>query len=114
MFENKGEGWEKLEKIKSEAEFRQAYENPWPIPEDKPRMIFVVAGDMRQAKQWAREHGIAPPHWKAVLSPVDIEGARDGVFVRIGTFYQREKASEIRDLLTLYENNGYLREIKDE
>lgn len=114
MFENKGEGWEKLERFKDESEFRQAYENPWIGPEDKPKMIYVVAGDARQAKRWAREHGIAPPHWRSVLSPVDLDGVSSGVFIRIGTFYQQENAENIDERLKILVQSGVLKEIQDE
>lgn len=78
MFKNNGSGWQKVDRFKNESEFRQAYENP------------IVAGDVHQARRWALEHGVAPPHWRVVLKEEDIMGAR-GSFARVGTYGQAQK-----------------------
>lgn len=62
--------------------------------------IHIVAGNVKQAKFFARKHGIYPRHWDFVDDPKLIK-TLSGSVVYTGTFYQRidikQIEQEVRD-----------------
>jgi len=58
-------------------------------------IIHVVAGNVGQAKVFARRHGIYPKYWEFLDDPKKVRGL-SGSVVYTGTFYQRSNIDEIR------------------
>lgn len=93
----------------TEQEYQQAYMNP--IPELKPlgtipsadNILHVVAGNIRQAKVFARKYAIYPKYWQFVGRVADVKGA-EGSLVYIGTFFQRPDISEIKAEVDMNQN----------
>jgi len=102
MFENDGKnGWEEIPKpqldIKTEQEFNRAYLNPYPELNPTPAgMIYVVAGTVKQAKDYARKHGIFPRNYTYVSRSQDIKGV-SGSVVYVGTWYQRPDLMNVKE-----------------
>jgi len=65
--------------------------------------IIVLAGNYRQAAQWARENGISPHDFIYPDREEKIMGLRGLNYVRVGTFWERDDAFRIMDRLIISE-----------
>ena len=76
-------------------------------------MIYIVAGNVQQAKQYAKAHGIYPPKWSFVSSPDVLIGASGSVLF-VGTFYERKDKFDVAAAVEVAVEEGRLARIEDE
>ena len=68
--------------------------------------ILVLAGNYQQARQWARDSGIAPRDWRYIGTPASLRGYRNPIVAKVGTFYERRDVAEFEECLALCSLGG--------
>lgn len=58
-------------------------------------IILVMAGNMRQAQQWATWHGLSGADWVYGGAAENFVGCHFNRFAIVGTFWDRDDASQI-------------------
>lgn len=92
----------------NEQEFRKAVLNGWPEPPKE--MIYIVAGNVRQARLLAFKYSIQPLNWKFVNGREDLRGA-SGVVLYTGNYYQRAEFQAIEDEINIGVATGVLKRL---
>lgn len=90
----------------TESEFKKAYENEPPRPETD--MLYIVAGTMKQASLFARQHRIYPKKWRMVSDASVLDGA-EGNVIYIGSYYERKDLMEIKEAVAIGIGAGHLK-----
>jgi len=104
MQDKNNELYERLSKEMNEQEFAKAYLNPFPEPKNlgivpgPENMIFIIAGNVYQARRFAEEYGIAPPYWRYISCVDDLTFIK-GWVVTTGTFYQRHDVDQLQKIV---------------
>lgn len=58
-------------------------------------MIYVIAGNHREAQSWAQSQGLAPRQWRYVYDANSIIGLRRPVVVLTGRHWANENVGEM-------------------
>lgn len=64
-------------------------------------MIFIYAGDDRQAYACAQWLELDPKHCRTLHSPYDLDGTDGAKVLLFGTYYQRADWPQMRDTLPI-------------
>jgi hypothetical protein len=61
-------------------------------------MIFIIAGNVRQAVEYATRCGLIRSEWRYVEGPSSLRGYSVGELRRVGTWHQRRDYAEVMDM----------------
>ena len=65
----------------------------------KPGTVLILAGNMREAKDYARAHGLQPSDWIFLHSQEQLLGLENPNVVRYGTYYRRRDMADMERLI---------------
>ena len=66
-------------------------------------MIFILAGNLHQAREYADAHRLATSDGKFIVGAHTLRGMRDMRYVRVGTWRHRYDIAEVEQALRIYE-----------